>query len=138
MMMAQCVAPETNYDNRVVDEYKKIINRVKSSVPKRSTIFVSTIPKRKNPMHDARAKRVNSFLRDVGTNDNRVHVVENNNIQLNDLTNDGIHLNTSGKQKLGSNIKSQLHRWIRAQELPPFVLNNRQDFPNLQRGSANR
>ena len=122
----------------MVDEYKKILTKTKSTLPLSSTVFVSTIPKRKDPMHDTRAKKVNSFLRDVAAKDYRVHVIENNNIQLNDLTNDGVHLNISGKQKLGKNISTQIHKWIRAQDLSPFELTNKRDFPNLQRQSVNR
>ncbi len=121
----------TQYDDdAVIHEYRRTINSLKSCTSDKTTIFLSGIPMRKNRVHEYSARRVNSFLRQASLSDPRLQVIDNDNIILEDLSEDGIHLTPSGKNKLADNIKRQIGIWIEKQD---FTMNYVRDFPPLER-----
>ncbi len=120
------------YDVRdITYEYRKTIDKIKSSTPDTTTIFLSSIPKRHNRKHEQISRRVNSFIRNSVLHDPRLHIIENNNITSEDLDSDGIHLSYSGKDKLTNNINRQINNWIKCQDVSTNRIANREDFPPL-------
>jgi len=124
-------------EKEIIYEYEKTVKSIKSANNDVTTVFLSTIPVRRNLEHDRRASRVNNFIRHITTKDHRLQLIENNNIRLADLDTDGIHLSDQGKVKLGCNIRQQIQRWIDIQDGVQYNPSDK-DFPLLERHLANR
>ncbi len=85
----------TQYDaDAVIHEYRRTIISLKSCTSDKTTIFLSGIPMRKNRVHEYSARRVNSFLTQASLSDPRLQVINNDNIILEELSEDGVHLVT--------------------------------------------
>ncbi len=80
----------------IIYEYDRAVKTIMSATNDITTIFLSTIPIRRNHEHDRRASKVNNYIRHITSRDHRLQLVENNNIRLQDLHKDGNHLSDQG------------------------------------------
>ena len=135
VLQAGSVDVLTRDDTRIISQYTQTVTKIKKST--NAHIMLSTIPKRKNPIADRKAQRVNSHIRRLAMIDNRISVVDNFNIGPDDLREDGIHLNPTGTAKLGNNIKRCITSFRSSSTRPSRITFNR-DFPAMPSANNSR
>ncbi len=106
----------TEDSNNTISHYNNLIEKTKSSTSHATTIFLSSIPLRRDNSQQSRACAINTYLRRRASHDHRLHFISNDNIQDKHIRRDGIHLTYEGTQLLAKNIQQTLESWIHAQD----------------------